>query len=270
MPISVTVPEAAGFSTEFTTYGDFVNDPVAAAAWRGTEGERVRASVPGPTPGADPRRNRREDTSPAQGDAIGGDPAFSAQAVGPCDDYTYTLFGGSWTNRYYNYYTRNSTFPAGDTTRVEITRGHHSWDYTYNDCGFNDITNLTSQWAGTTNEGVHTYNDGINVIDFGDMAAVGRSNSTTVGWAKVWGNGSTFVNTDQRYNGYKVWVHSGQSSGYDVWNVATHETGHSIGLKGDFKSSSDTELTMYCCTSYGDTKRRTLARDILGMRALYP
>lgn len=272
VPVSITVPEGAGFRTEATTYGDFVNDPAAAAAWRGEEGERLRASMPDPTPGTDTSRNRREDTSPAESGAADGPSAFAAQVVGPCDDYTYTLFGPSWTDRYYNYYTRSSTFPAGDTTRQEITRGHHSWDYTTNDCGFNDSTNLTSEWAGTTDTTFHTTYDGISVTDFGDMASIGRSNSTTVAYALTWSDGAgNYLSGDQRYNQYKTWVHSGQSSGYDVWNVATHESGHTIGLDGDFESSSDTELTMYCCVSYGETKKRTLGRgDILGMRALYP
>ncbi|MCP9491056.1 MAG: matrixin family metalloprotease [Solirubrobacteraceae bacterium MAG38_C4-C5] len=273
VPISRTVPWGDGFASDAVTYGDFVSDPVAAAAWRGAEGERLRASVTPPTLGADTSRNRKADNGEAttdEGARQGG--RIRAAVVGPCDDYTYTLFGGSWTGRYYNYYTRNATFPAGDTTRVEITRGHHPWDYTQNDCGFNDITNLTSQWAGTTSTAFNVTFDNISVIDFGDMAEIGKSNSTTVGHARVWSNGSgSYVGSDQRYNKYKVWVHSGQASGYDVWNVATHETGHSIGLKGDFTGSSDTELTMFGRTDYGETKRRTLARgDILGMRALYP
>ena len=120
-----------------------------------------------------------------------------------CDDSYYTLFPASWPNGYYGYQANLGNFPAGDETRQEITKGHHSWDYTNNPCGFNDITDLVSD--------------------------------------------------------------------YDVYNVATHESGHSIGVDGDYEADTHGNLTMYCCAYHGETKDRSLARgDILGMRDLYP
>ncbi len=101
------------------------------------------------------------------------------------------------------------------------------------------------------------------------MSNVGESDSITIGVTGIWWTGTTLVGTDQRFNQSKAWNHSGSSCCYDVWNVAAHETGHSIGLD-DITGSSHEELSMYGSTYPGDVKRRTLARgDILGMRAKY-
>ena len=54
----------------------------------------------------------------------------------------------------------------------------------------------------------------------------------------------------------------------DFQAVATHESGHSIGLD---HANSSSALTMYYAIAAGATQARTLARgDVLGMRTRYP
>lgn len=58
----------------------------------------------------------------------------------------------------------------------------------------------------------------------------------------------------------------GEPDKYDVWAVAAHEFGHWL-YAGH---TADTEATMYCCTSAGETKWRILSqRDMDEIRALY-
>jgi hypothetical protein len=281
----VTEPEPDGLiSAAAATYANPYTDPEAAIAWRGPEGSALRGQVPPPTRGAllttpnypsfaqtltnepvglaarlDGKRVRR------------GSPLARAAGIGQCEDSAYAfLTNARWFNGRYSYKTKNSTYPAGDATRVEITRGHHSWDVTRNSCGWADMDNTTSDWTGTTSTGFHTYDDGYDIVDFGDMSNVGQSNSSTIGFTKIWWSGNELVGTDQRYNEFKGWSNDGASSRYDVWNLAAHETGHSIGL-ADLYDSSHEEMSMYGYTFHGDVKRRTLGRgDMIGMRTKYP
>lgn len=55
----------------------------------------------------------------------------------------------------------------------------------------------------------------------------------------------------------------------DVWNVATHEAGHTLNL-ADLNSPKDGALTMHAYTWPGDIAKRDLGLgDILGIQAIY-
>jgi predicted Zn-dependent protease len=55
----------------------------------------------------------------------------------------------------------------------------------------------------------------------------------------------------------------------DLQNIATHETGHGIGL-ADIYDSSCSAVTMYGYSWYGDTQKRSLEPpDITGLQKLY-
>lgn len=59
------------------------------------------------------------------------------------------------------------------------------------------------------------------------------------------------------------------SDKFDVWNIATHEAGHTLVLQ-DLRSPKDGALTMHAYTWLGDAVKRTLGSgDILGVRAIY-
>lgn len=55
----------------------------------------------------------------------------------------------------------------------------------------------------------------------------------------------------------------------DLQNIATHELGHGVGL-ADVYEDACSEVTMYGYSTYGETKKRTLADpDITGLLELY-
>jgi len=61
----------------------------------------------------------------------------------------------------------------------------------------------------------------------------------------------------------------GNTSVMDLWNIATHEIGHGLGLS-DLYESTCTEVTMYGYSQEGETKKRTLDQaDITAIQKLY-
>ena len=209
-----------------------------------------------------------------------GSPAASGTGTmsGPgnsCSHGSYRWLGTYWPTRHMTYLTRNSSYPAGNTTREEITKGHHAWNYTENDCGYGDQDNITGEWGGVTSEGVHSTYDALNVVDFGRVENVcSDCDSDTLAVAKRWAYADgTMASADTRFDtgSDRPWVHNGQASGYDVRAVAAHEAGHTLIALGDLYGGNDEWLTMYGRTGMGSIRQHTLARgDILGMRAIYP
>ena len=65
------------------------------------------------------------------------------------------------------------------------------------------------------------------------------------------------------------WSLTGAEDAFDVQNIATHEAGHTLGLK-DLRSPKDGALTMHAYTWKGDDSKRTLGSgDILGIQKIY-
>ena len=65
------------------------------------------------------------------------------------------------------------------------------------------------------------------------------------------------------------WATDGTSTAFDVQNIATHEAGHTLGLK-DLRSPKDGALTMHAYTWKGDDLKKTLGSgDILGIQKIY-
>jgi len=55
----------------------------------------------------------------------------------------------------------------------------------------------------------------------------------------------------------------------DLQNIATHETGHGVGL-ADIYTTSCSAVTMYGYSTYGETSKRTLEQpDITGLQKMY-
>lgn len=208
---------------------------------------------------------------------MSGPRAHAANADDTCTNSEYTLSGPKWSGYGYAYYANLSQMPHGDADRVEVTNGHHSWDYTTNDCGYNDITNFVSDYIGTTTLTPHTQPDGTNVVDFGDLTSLGVTSTNAIAITKTWYNGSTYTEADQRFeqppvvsNGTAVWTTNGAVAGaFDVWNEAAHEAGHALGL--GHALSSQYWLTMSTLAYTNSIRLRTLGKgDVLGLRAIYP
>jgi hypothetical protein len=201
--------------------------------------------------------------APAAGSA-GAAPAVAGDA---CTNAQYTLWMGAWASRNYDYRINRSSFNYNDTTVASIVDGHTNWDTTSNSCGLNDITNLTSHYLGSTSAGIHTVPDGQSITDKGNLDNVGCAGALACTWLFTDASGNA-TETDQRFNEDFSFSNVGAAGAYDYESVATHESGHSIGLG---HADSSNALTMYPSIAAGSTTARTLAKgDVMGLRARYP
>lgn len=237
-------------------YGDPA-EPTWAAAFRAVR-DRVRANVLPPTAPTGPAVAQ----TPAPATA-----GVAAASVDTCTNGQHTLWLGSFVGRTYGYKVNRSRFSYNDTTVASIVDGHTNWDTTYNSCGLNDITNLTSVHFGSTSATIHTYPDGQSITDRGDLASVGCGGALACTWLFTNGAGAS-TETDQRFNDRIAFSNAGAAGAYDYESVATHESGHSIGLN---HANSSNQLTMFSTVGAGTTGTRTLAKgDVMGLRARYP
>lgn len=243
-------------------YGDPA-EPTWAADFRASRAEREAATI-APSPAVTAPATA---PAPPPPDALAARAAGATAAASACTNAQYSLWTGVWTSRVYGYRINRSRFNYNDTSVASIVRGHTNWDTTFNGCGLNDITNLTSFHLGSTSNTIHTYRDGESVTDRGDMAAIGCPGALacTMNFTDA---GGTTTESDQRFNENTPFSNVGAAGAYDVQSVATHETGHTIGL--GHANSSD-ELTMFYAIGAGETQARSLAKgDVMGMRARYP
>jgi hypothetical protein len=251
-------------------YGD-PSEPSWAADFRAHRAA-VQAAVATPavaptTPAAANPAQTPPDAPAAPAAAATAAAAAMSTAADTCTNAQYTPWTGLWTSRTYGYRVNRSRFNYNDTTVASIVKGHTNWDTTFNSCGLNDITNLTSMHLGSTASTIHTSRDGESVTDRGDMAAIGCPGALACTMNFTDATGAT-TESDQRFNEDITFSNVGASGAYDYQSVATHETGHTIGL--GHANSSD-ELTMYYAIGAGETQARSLAKgDVMGLRARYP
>ncbi|OHA50393.1 MAG: hypothetical protein A3A97_03525 [Candidatus Terrybacteria bacterium RIFCSPLOWO2_01_FULL_40_23] len=113
--------------------------------------------------------------------------------------------------------------------------------------------------------------DDVNEVYFADIA-----DANSIGVTIVWGifrgpaDGQKIVEWDQVYDDVTFdWSALGETGKMDFENIATHELGHSSGLK-DIYNTSCSDATMYGYAGEGDTNKRDLApADITGIDKLY-
>jgi matrixin len=207
-------------------------------------------------------------------DGSSGPPASVAgRAVGDsCRDHHYAFNGLRIFTGRYLYHANRSRMPHRDADRRQVTAGHHAFNDTINDCGLSDVTDVVAAYAGPTKATPHSYPDGVNVVDFGEIAnlAGGCGGQAAGVLACTWGqtrDGVYFADIDQRYSTRYLWSDDGAAGRYDVRSVAAHESGHAVGLD---HANSSRYLTMYHQIARGETWKRTLAiGDARGLRCRY-
>jgi hypothetical protein len=295
VPSTYSTPRGTGS----VLYGD-PRDPRWARAWA-AGGERVKDSVLPPPPGVDVEVPEELPGPPGRGaplgrgawpgagappgrgsasarngaDAIVGGGVRAAQAGDACRNGAFVRFGAlaRWPSRRYSYRINGASFGGIAETRSSIVAGHRAWDNTRNDCGFGDQNNITTRYLGRTTRKASSNADGASVIDKGEVGNITRCGRSTVAVACSWLQPGPadrpFAENDQRYDDDYRFTNSGSLGGsYDYQHIATHESGHSIGLD---HTSASRWLTMYPQAPSGSTIWRTLGLgDVLGMRNIYP
>jgi hypothetical protein len=128
---------------------------------------------------------------------------------------------------------------------------------------------------GTGSWGV---NDGTNIVvwaeaNWDNITNNGNDNSNVIAINYYWyacADGH-LLDSDIIMNGEDyTWSCSGEANKMDVFNVAAHESGHSLSLY-DLYGAGDTEKTMYGIIANGETKKQTLDQDDRdGVAYLYP
>jgi hypothetical protein len=269
VPTEIQQPEV----TVSVLYGD-PDDPVWAADFRDSRAP-LRAATIAPT---EPIEETPVAIIPSETDAaagpsdarpLGGLFAQAAVSSDACTNPQFRTLGGTFKTRKYNYYINRKRFNFNATTTGQIVRGHTNWDATRNSCGLGDTTNLKSQYLGGTSAVVHPdVPDGKSVTDKGSMADITGCTIAIACTFNFPGDNDTVAETDQRFNSRYAYSNDGAAGKYDVQSIATHESGHSIGLD---HADSSSQLTMFFQTLTGTKYLRSLAKgDVRGLRARYP
>jgi hypothetical protein len=263
-PISIQVPE----STTYMLYGD-PSEPVWAKVWLDHGSETTKRVM---APSAPMPADLDRPAPPVGGDTDGALRSLSSRApvAHAAADDTCTRSDYAWSN---TWWTRTYSYAINEFTmttafRDAVIKGHQNWDNTYNSCGYGDQNNINSVYAGHVNLAASSSPDGQSMIDMGTLTGA-CSGALACTWAFPYAVvGNQIGEADMRFQTGYPWVFGVVANSYDVESVATHESGHMIGLEHMNTSSN---LTMYYSQCGGCLKNRTLARgDVLGMRAIYP
>ena len=154
----------------------------------------------------------------------------------------------------------DSSAGDADSQITEIQNGMGGW----NDSG----ADFSFTYSGTSSQTSVSHN-GTNLIYFDTTPPDGGD---YVAANYHWASGGDMTESDIVFNDadYTWWDGSGSCSGkMDIWNVATHELGHTLCLE-DLYGGGDTAKTMYGYVSSCETLKRSLHQDdIDGIMAIY-
>lgn len=175
----------------------------------------------------------------------------------------YKLLGVKWTSTTPITYAINPTNSGGlsvESLTNAIFLSAEEWDKYTNKELFNNVPEIDN--SATFN---YVSPDYKNSYVFGEYS-VGIIAVTNIWYTRVQ---KAIVDYDVLFNTYYAWGDATSNSLLmDVQNIATHETGHGIGL-GDLYNSCVLE-TMYGYSDNGETSKRNLnSGDIAGLRKIY-
>ncbi len=166
----------------------------------------------------------------------------------------YKLMGIKWQNFPISYVI------GPDVNKKAIEAATAEWDkYT--------STNLFSTYTIDASANFDETPDGKNEYSLGNYPQSGVIAVTRVWYTRY---GKQIVEYDVMFDTDFTWGDATKTSTVMDWqNIATHETGHGLGL-ADVYQTLCFEVTMYGYSNYGETKKRTLeSPDIIGLRKLY-
>jgi len=149
-----------------------------------------------------------------------------------------------------------------DAVVAEVEKGFNAW---------NDVGTSYSA-AVERNDGVGPSLDApdyLNTVSWGEIDGPGGTIAITYFWYYV--NTKELIDCDIVFDVAEPWSISGEVpfDKFDVWNVVTHEAGHTLVLS-DLRSPKDGALTMHAYTWPGDDFKRTLGTgDTLGILEIY-
>jgi len=182
----------------------------------------------------------------------------------------YKLMGIKW-NTLPVKYVINPTNPQGLSASLitsAISVSAETWDAFTSKELFNNVYEIdySATWDDTPDKV-----DNKNEYVFGTY-----SDNNVIAVTNIWYTrfGKQIVDYDVLFNTYYTWkdcpiAGTDCSKAMDLQNIATHETGHGIGLS-DIYTSSCSAVTMYGYSWYGDVGKRSLEQaDITGLQKLY-
>ena len=154
------------------------------------------------------------------------------------------------------------TFVAGSTpagvdvgrTEAALRSARTEWEANRNRCGIPDRSGVDFQYRGRSGGGLGR--NGVNTVGFGETDTIGGACVRTIACTLTWTEGRSVIESDTRLDDDRRWGNVGQAGRFDVWAIAAHETGHTIGMA--HVASNDN--VMECCARAGETSDRLLGR----------
>jgi len=176
----------------------------------------------------------------------------------------YALEGVKWNSLPINYVIG----PNALSIVGSLTGATKTWDDATSKSLFGSYsTDLSARWETNTPDYKNSY-------VFGPY-----SNNNVIAVTNVWYTryGKQIVDYDVLFNTYYNWKDcttticdtSTTSKDMDLQDIATHETGHGLGL-GDVYNAGCSQVTMYGYATPGETQKRSLeTADIKGIQRIY-
>jgi hypothetical protein len=255
------------------TYPD-PTDPIWATDWA-ADGTTLRASVLAPDTVGGSRPVAADQGASTQVTAA------SACQRGSFKTAPHRLH---WDGDGYGYTVNPANMPGNASRAIaRLTDGHRTWNQTLDRCKNRKTDRFHADYHGTSSFSIGDHHDGHNVVGFStgkiadrDCGKAGRDAIACMAMRKPHScglphpNAACFTEADIIFDGRRPWwsrlsVRKCLAQ-YDIWNVSTHETGHTLALEHIKNKAS----VMYPRANYCDSTRRVLAQpDVQGIRYLY-